>query len=400
MKLDNGQCNMMFRLSIDRWYSYFSYRFRWTFFVKCFLCFVVFYLLNILTGVQYYLWSEKSFQNEYSLTMTKIDLTKLDEEYPEKILGVPKYILSNDFIIKNQYLCHKENVQINSEPHLLILVKSAIQNQQARQAIRMTWAKKDFLEKNSIKIAFVLGINEENFNVNEESKQYRDIIQIDKKDYYYYNSYKMVMMLRWINQYCTSKSSNDNLRNYVLFIDDDYYLDLNSLLTYLNKIDQDPRMTIEQRRTFLTGYVYQNSRPRRFLNDRWYISMNDYPYDRYPPYVTAGCFLMTRSNARLFHIASNYIRLFRFDDIYMGLLAYSMSIELIPNNQLFSSYSSSIVSLNNQTGIFSPWRRFFTNEIDMKSSLKPICLHGYRGKELIHVWNQLHSTNLTLPVIN
>ncbi len=127
-----------------------------------------------------------------------------------------------------------------------------------------------------------------------------------------------------------------------------------------------------------------------FLNDRWYISINDYPYDPYPPYVTAGCFLMTRSIARLF----------RFDDIYMGLLAYSMSIKLIPNNELFSSYGSRVISLNNQTGFFSRWKTFFTNEFNSKSTVKPICIHGYRGEELIQIWNKIYQTNLTLPIIH
>jgi hypothetical protein len=207
----------------------------------------------------------------------------------------------------------------------------------------------------------------------------------------------MVMMLRWINDYCTS--NQNDIRKYVLFIDDDYYLNINSLLKYLIKIDQDPNMTIDERRTFLTGYVYKDSRPRRFLNDRWHISINDYPYDRYPPYVTAGCFLMTRSNARLFYLASKYINLFRFDDIYMGILAYSMSIKLIPNNQLFSSYgSSSILFNNNQTGFLSKWKTFFNNEKNFDSTIKPICIHGYRGEELINIWNNIYQTNLSLPV--
>jgi hypothetical protein len=206
----------------------------------------------------------------------------------------------------------------------------------------------------------------------------------------------MVMMLRWISEYCTSQS---DLYKYVLFIDDDYYLNLKSLLNYLNKIDQDIDMTSNQRRTFLTGYVYNESRPRRFLNDRWYISIKDYPYDRYPPYVTAGCFLMTKSNARLFNLASKYIHLFRFDDIYMGILAYSMSIKLIPNNNLFSSYGSGGIFSNNQTGFFLKWKRFFTGENEFQSTIKPICIHGYRGEELINIWNEIYQTNLTLPMI-
>lgn len=207
-------------------------------------------------------------------------------------------------------------------------------------------------------------------------------------------------MLRWINTHCTSASSAANLRTYALFIDDDYYLDLNSLLTYLTKVDQDPTMSVEQRRTFLTGYVYRDSRPRRFLNDRWYISIDEYPYDRYPPYVTAGCFLMSRSNARLFHIASQYIRLFRFDDIYMGLLAYAMSIEPVPNNELFSAYDASILVSQRQSPWWTTWKQYFSNQIDWSSSPRPICVHGYRGEHLLKIWNEIHLTNLTLPVVH
>ena len=63
--------------------------------------------------------------------------------------------------------------------------------------------------------------------------------------------------------------------------------------------------------------------------------MADYPYDRYPPFIAGGCVLMTRYNARLFYIASKYIPFFRFDDVYMGQLAYSMSIRLVQNNKRF-----------------------------------------------------------------
>ena len=122
--------------------------------------------------------------------MTKIDLRKLNETYPEKTLGEPKFVLSNDFLIKNPYLCHGGSVSPTNEPRLLIFVKSAIQNRQARQAIRMTWAKKDLLQKNSVRVAFVLGMNKETFNIDQESKDFGDIIQIDKIDYYYYNSCK------------------------------------------------------------------------------------------------------------------------------------------------------------------------------------------------------------------
>jgi hypothetical protein len=59
--------------------------------------------------VQYYIWTEKSFENEYHLTMTNIDISKIDEQHPERILGPPNNIILNEFIIKNEYLCHYKN---------------------------------------------------------------------------------------------------------------------------------------------------------------------------------------------------------------------------------------------------------------------------------------------------
>jgi hypothetical protein len=210
----------------------------------------------------------------------------------------------------------------------------------------------------------------------------------------------MIMMLRWISEHCRSKSIDDDLRKYVLFIDDDYYLNLDVLLTYVQQIDRRPDATRHERETFVTGHVYVDSRPRRFLNDRWYISIDDYPYDRYPPYVTAGCFLMTRSSAPLFYLASKYLPLFRFDDIYVGLLAYAMSIRLIDNNRLFSSYGSSSVTSNGSVrrGFLADWKQWWNNEpTDSDASrVKPICVHGYRGEALARLWNQLHRTNFTV----
>lgn len=392
----------IFRLKCFR--SIRRFKFDLNHFWKWFFFLTLIYLLNICFGVQYYLWSERSFELEYHLTMTRIDLNQIDENHPEKSLGPSKYFLSNRFLISNEHLC-----QINDgQPfvRLLILVKSAIEHVDAREAIRRTWAKKNRLEENSIRLAFVLGQQETNRKLNisieNESNQNKDLIQIDQVDSYYHNSYKMVMMLRWISNYCHDKTTDKDLYRYVLFIDDDYYLDVQHLIDYLNKIDFDENLSKRSRRTLLTGYVYKESRPRRFLHDRWFISIADYPYDRYPPYVTAGCFLMTRSNANLFYLASNYIRLFRFDDVYIGLLAYSMSIDILENNHLFSSYSSSSSSnilrkhhQNKRNFIenLSQWWNSF--RLTTKTSIEPFCLHGFRGNDLIELWNDIYQTNIS-----
>lgn len=209
------------------------------------------------------------------------------------------------------------------------------------------------------------------------------------------------MMLRWIDNYCSSKLSETSyvdLRKYVLFVDDDYYIDLDPLLIYLRGIDEDPEMTTYERRIFTTGELIEKSRPERFVNDRWYASITDYPYNMYPPYVSTGCFLMTRYSARLFYIASKYTRLFHFDHIYMGLLAYSMSVQFIPNNDLFSTSLSAKNIFNNRTDASSGWKRFLRRKADLHSRRKPICYRGYRAEKLIEIWNEIHQTNATVSL--
>ncbi|CAM4913133.1 unnamed protein product [Rotaria socialis] len=110
----------------------------------------------MLIGFNSNKWFEKSFEDEYHLRMTNIDITKIEENV-EQVLGYPKNILSNQFLIKNQYLCgHTLNLETLIYPHLIILVKSNSENFKERQSIRMTWAQKSHLSSKNIRLAFVL----------------------------------------------------------------------------------------------------------------------------------------------------------------------------------------------------------------------------------------------------
>ncbi|CAF1649911.1 unnamed protein product [Adineta ricciae] len=367
-----------------------------SFYLKCTILILIIYYLNLLFGLTYYIWSEKSFEEDYNAQMIHIDPVKTEDD-PEAILGPPKNTLSTQFLISNEYLCARSlDPETQLYPHILILVKSSSDNFRERQAIRSTWGDRNRLKtKGDFRLAFVLGTDVHNRSVEDEANKYGDIIQIDKNDYYYYSSYKMIMMLRWITSYCASQSHRTSyldLRNYVLFVDDDYYVDTDALLSYVNRLNRDPDITTYERRTFITGEVIEQSRPHRSASDRYFVSLNDYPYDRYPAYVSSGCFLMTRYNARLFYIASKYVRLFSFDHIYMALIAYSMSINPIPNNDLFLTS----VSLSISDKILSAkWRNIFKKKDDLHTRKPPICMHGYSAEKLIDVWEFIQRMNIT-----
>jgi hypothetical protein len=169
-----------------------SSRYRLSKYIKFALCILILYCLNLLFGIKSYLWFEKSFEDEYHLTIQQIDITKI-EENTEQILGSPKNYLSNQFLIANEHLCGRSlDPKTRLYPHLLILIKSSCENFKERQSIRLTWGNKSSLSKYDIRLAFVLGTNAHNTSLKEESKKYGDIIQIDRIDYYYYSSCKFI----------------------------------------------------------------------------------------------------------------------------------------------------------------------------------------------------------------
>ena len=77
-----------------------------------------------------------------------------------------------------------------------------------------------------------------------------------------------------------------------------------------------------------TGYVFPRSRPQRHKWSKWFVDLLEYPYDFLPPYVTAGAYIVSRD-------ASYYTRMFRFDDIWLGLIAKKAGIEPFHNNQFY-----------------------------------------------------------------
>lgn len=178
-------------------------------YVKYPLCILGIYFFNLYFGFRSNYWMEKSFENEYHLKMKHLDAVKMMKN-AEKYYGRATNLLSTQFLIKNEYLCGRSlDPEAKIFPHLLIFVKSFVRNREEREAIRLTWGNPTRLERKKIKLAFVIGSKIFFFNhfclsssffslgkdlnnrsIEEESKIYGDLIQIDQMDYYYYSSRK------------------------------------------------------------------------------------------------------------------------------------------------------------------------------------------------------------------
>lgn len=158
------------------------------------------------------------------------------------------------------------------------------------------------------------------------------------------------------------------------------------------------------------GFLFKSS-PHRHKSSKFYVTLEEYPWAQWPgknievkvlqsqkvskksffykkDYITAGCYIVSRATlfgngifylkvVGLFIIflmmhftdiyyASMYTKIFRFDDIFLGMVAYKAKIDLLHSNE-FYFYKTSPVTHSYKYVIAS---------------------HGYGDhSEMIRVWN-------------
>ena len=205
------------------------------------------------------------------------------------------------------------------------------------------------------------------------------MIQIDEVDSDDHSSDRLQLMFRWIDENCVSKDERrlkSEMLNYVLILNDQFFVDIRALTNYIDQINRNAELTTFERRTFLTGKLIEKSRPERFQNNRYSISIDEYPYDKYPPYISTDCFLLSKYNAHLLNILTDYVRLFPFEHIYLSFLSSSILTKFIQNNYLFDADQ-------------------FTFDNRSNKQQTPICYYGYENDKLIQLWNRIYHLNIT-----
>ncbi|RNA30098.1 beta-1-3-galactosyltransferase brn [Brachionus plicatilis] len=270
--------------------------------------------------------------------------------------------LNFSFILKAEKTC-----QTTKDEKLLavIMVKSKLNHFKHRSAIRKTWGN---LDKNArIRKVFLIGlpspeesdaaqIRADKIDLARENQLFGDIVQQNFYDEYYNNTLKTIMGLKWINFYCQSS-------NFYAFIDDDYFLNPKLLVSYLQNEVKDSML-----QNLYAGYVFGKSSPMRHLISKWYISLKDYPYSKFPPYIAAGFFILSRETAGYFYVASKVLEYFKFDDIYMGILAKKLNIE--PQNLPTVYFYQPSFSVD-----------FYSKHV--------MASHGFSPNKLENVWKQI-----------
>ncbi|XP_038211832.1 beta-1,3-galactosyltransferase brn [Zerene cesonia] len=320
------------------------------------VCVCVLLYIYYFFGVSDYVFS-KSFDNNFDYPLN-IDIQPIVND----VLSGRKPSVTPINYYPYRFLTNSGKCSTIKQLDLFIIVKSAMGNFDHRSAIRQTFAKENAVRGKTVKTLFFLGIDdapksETQMKIDEEMAQFKDIIQIDFLDTYFNNTIKTVMSFRWLYEHCP-------MADYYLFTDDDMYISVKNLLSYVH--GERDGMISEKERVLFAGYVFK-SIPQRFRSSKWRVSLEEYPWDKWPPYVTAGAFVLSNKSMKMLYVASLFVKHFRFDDIYLGIVAKKVGIE--------PTHCANF--------------HFYKKKYSKDGYKNVIASHGYDDKEeLIRVWNE------------
>ncbi|XP_066139454.1 beta-1,3-galactosyltransferase brn [Euwallacea fornicatus] len=274
-----------------------------------------------------------------------------------------------------------------SDLRLVYIIKSAPQNFERRLAIRSSWGFQRRFSDVEIRTVFLIGLQkvpDVQVSLNEESGRYHDIVQANYTDSYYNNTFKTMSGFEWVMRYCPNAK-------FYMFIDDDYYISTKNVLRYLRfpinypQYLQDPigsiNKLIELRKVknveidleddvrLYTGFKFQSAPQRNYLS-KWYVSLEEYSYHMWPPYISGGAYILSKTALQDMYYASFYMRHFKFDDIYVAILAYKTNVEPF-HSKYFHFYEK-------------PYNKFNYKYV--------VASHGYGDpKKMVKAWNEQKS---------
>ena len=226
--------------------------------------------------------------------------------------------------------------ECDTTAQLHILITSSYENVEKRKAIRSTWCSKSKDPTINWQCIFLLGKKSGNHRLSQrlkiEMEQNGDIVQGDYIDSYRNLTIKVLNGFTWARNKCNPQ--------YILKTDDDCFI--NSWI--FTKFLTGPNRHGEKR--VYVGNVFLDDRNTQVIRDpqsKWYVPMDAYAPDSYPPYASGTGYLISRDVLQGILELSHFHKPFPNEDAYIGVLVNSLGIEPLKSHRFtFSSEKWSI----------------------------------------------------------
>lgn len=262
----------------------------------------------------------------------------------------------------------------DGEVHLLMVIKSVIEQHDRREAVRKTWGKERTVDGRKITTLFLLGSpasgkDAKNLQklIEYEDRIYGDILQWDFMDTFFNLTLKEVNFLKWFDLYCPGV-------RFIFKGDDDVFVNTHNLLELIG-------FKVEARKDadMMVGDTIFKAIPIRNRQSKYYIPRE--LYDKpYPPYVGGGGFLMSAPLARRLFVASQDVELYPIDDVFLGMCLEKLHLapEVHAGFRTFGITKQKVSPMNNEPCFYK----------------QLILVHKLGAEELLRMWSVVHQGDL------
>lgn len=181
-----------------------------------------------------------------------------------------------------------------------------------RKIIRETWGNKNLFKLT--RVVFLIGFSK-NEAINkiliEENQRFNDIVQEDFIDSYKNLTIKTIMGFKWVTEYCPKAK-------FALKTDDDVVINTPILERYLESVSE---------KDLYMGYYLISPNVIRNKASKFYASESEFNLSHYNSYQLGVGYFVSLDLARKLFEMSLQTPLFKFEDVYIGMLAKKLNIK-------------------------------------------------------------------------
>ncbi len=246
----------------------------------------------------------------------------------------PTASIRTEDISIHQFVAHPSNYHfILDEPDkckqdlfLVLMVPVAPHEVDARNVIRRTWGNESSVQGKAVLTLFLVGLTEAQQQLEEESRQHRDLLQSNFVDSYFNLTIKTMVIMDWLATRCPQAA-------YAMKVDSDMYINLENLMSLLLSPNTP-------RQNYITGYLMWDRPVIRDKNSKWYVAEELYPESKYPTYVLGMGYVFSNDLPPKIVEASEAIKPFNIEDAYVGACLKRLGINPsgAPNPSQFKTY--------------------------------------------------------------
>lgn len=132
-------------------------------------------------------------------------------------------------------------------------------------------------------------------------------------------------------------------------------------------------------------------------SSRWHLTLEEYPYNYFPRYMPAAAIVMSKQVVDDFYYASFYTKHFRFDDVFLGIMAHKMNIIPFSCSYFHVCHTEDgkcpgLVSTvkSRYKGLFNEDDYANSDDLTVPEQMEHvIARHGLHSEQLIDLWREL-----------